>query len=99
MDRGVPQPLLLDGLTCVLVKGEALAPEPPLSDHWGRSGYLDEGPDAAELVSVEMTPLPAHRQWCCCFKTRLLSQIYCQGTLLYPVDLPAHVWGLVTFPL
>lgn len=52
-----------------------------------------------ELVSVEMTPLPAPRQWCCCFKTGLLSQIYCQGTLLYPVDLPAHVWGLVTFPL
>lgn len=40
MDRGVPQPLLLDGLTWVLIKGKALAPEPPLSDHWGLLGYL-----------------------------------------------------------
>lgn len=51
-----------------------------------------------ELVSGEMK-LPALRQWCCCSKTRLLSQIYCQGTLLHPVDLPAHVWGSVMFPL
>lgn len=124
--RSVPQPLLLYGLTCVLVNLYIL------DLHWGLGWVfhlvlccclvgntvqfcilLKSFPVSELLTHFRTTEsatdgLHPDERWKCwalfggndatsssdTIKARLLSQIYCQGTPLHPVDLPADVSGI-----